>query len=413
MILVRLLWASVFSRKTMALLTCFSIAISMLVLLSVAHIESQVRENFERSVSGVDLIVGSRTSQLNLLLFSIFKIGYPSNNLQWQSYSTIKHSPMVEWVVPISLGDSHQGYGVVGTTEDYFTHIKYAHKQALTFATGHSFKHDFDIVIGSAVAKDLRYDLGKQIVLSHGAGKVSFSQHKAHPFTVVGILAASGTPMDRAIYIPIQSVDILHNVNTPIKADGHKLHGVETVNQPELSALLLGAKSRVAVLSLQRELSQFKAEPLSAILPALALRELWQMLSAVEISLRVISILVLCAALIGMTTMLLASMRERQQELAVLRALGARPWLILLLVEAEALLLTLFGCLMGYVMLCIGLVLLEPVLLREYSFSLSAYPDVSTFISYLVIATLLAMTLALIPALGAYKKSLQSGLSFR
>jgi len=413
MMLVKLLWASVFSRKTMALLTGFSIAISMLVLLSVAHIESQVRENFERSVSGVDLIVGSRTSQLNLLLFSIFKIGFPSNNVQWQSYSTIKQNPMVEWAVPISLGDSHQGYGVVGTTEDYFTHIKYANKQTLKFAQGHSFKHDFDIVIGSAVAKDLLYELGKQIILSHGAGKVSFSQHKAHPFTVVGILAASGTPMDRAIYIPIQSVDILHNVKTSIKPDGHELHGIEAFNQPELSALLLGAKSRVAVLSLQRELSQFKAEPLTAILPALALRELWQMLSTVEISLRVISILVLCAALIGMTTMLLASMRERQQELAVLRALGARPWLILLLVEAEAVLLTLFGGVMGYAFLCIGLVVLEPVLLREYSFSLSSYPEVSSFMLYLAMAVLLAMALALVPAVSAYKKSLQSGLSFR
>ena len=415
MMLFRLLWASIFARKTMALLTCFSIGISLLVLLSVGHIESQLKLNFERSVSGVDLIVGSRTSQLNLLLFSIFKVGYPSNNLQWNSYLTITADPMVEWAVPISLGDSHQGFGVVGTTTDYFTHIKYGDKQALEFASGQSFKQDSDVVIGAAVANDLAYDIGKQIVLAHGAGKVSFTQHKNHPFTVVGILKPSGTPMDRAIYIPIESVDILHNTTSQKHQheDVQHHHDESDIEHgPQLSALFVGATSPLAVLSLQRKISQFEQEPLTAILPGIALRELWHMLSAVEISLRVISILVLFAALIGMTTMLLASMRERQHELSVLRALGARPWLILLLVEAEALLLTFLGAVMGYAMLSFGLTLLAPLLLREFSFSLSAYPDVTIFMSYPAMALLVAMLLALIPAISAYKTSLQRGLSF-
>jgi putative ABC transport system permease protein len=136
------------------------------------------------------------------------------------------------------------------------------------------------------------------------------------------------------------------------------------------------------------------------------------MMSVVEISLKAISILVLLAAMIGMTTMLLASMRERRQELSVLRALGARPWLILLLVEAEAVLLTLVGGLMGYIMLCLGLILLAPLLLQEYSFNLSTYPELGMFAGYLLMALLLAMVLSLIPAISAYLKSLKSGLSF-
>ena len=406
--LMRLIVASIVARKTMALLTCFSIAISMLVLLSVAHIETQVRHNFERSVSGVDLIVGSRTSQLNLLLFSIFKIGYPSNNLQWQSFATIKANPQVDWAVPISMGDSHQGYGVVGTTQDYFSQLKYADKQPLVFVTGKYFENDFDVVLGSSVAKELDYALGYEIVLAHGAGKVSFTQHKQHPFAVVGVLKATGTPIDRSIYIPIQSVEILHNPGA--HQNEHEAEHADT-NQT-LSAVIVGAKNRVAILSLQRSLSQFEAEPLTAIIPGLALRELWQMMSTVELSLRVISILVLFASLIGMTTMLLASMRERRHELSVLRALGARPWLILLLVEGEALLLTFVGCILAYVLLCSGLYLLEPVLLSKYSFSLQVYPDGTLFTNYVLLALVLAMLLALLPAISAYTKSLKSGLSF-
>jgi putative ABC transport system permease protein len=416
MMLFKLLWASVLSRKAMAILTCFSIAISMLVLLSVAHIEVQVRQNFERSVSGVDLIVGSRTSQLNLLLFSIFKMGYPSNNLQGHSFSIISANPMVEWAVPIALGDSHQGYGVVGTTPDYFSHLKYADKQALVFGAGQSFKTNFQVVLGAAAAKALAYTLGDNIVLAHGAGRVSFTHHTEHPFTVVGLLKPTGTPMDRSIYIPIQSVEILHNKISAQHSESADLQTEHELDEDphiqQLSAVLVGAKSRIAILSLQREISQFEQEPLTAILPGLVLRELWQMMSVVEISLSVVSILVLFAALIGMTTMLLASMRERRQELSILRALGAKPWLILLLVEAEALLLTLLGCVMGYAMLCLGLILLEPMLLQTYSFNLNPYPDIRLFMAYSLMALLLAMLLALFPAISAYFKSLRSGLSF-
>ena len=412
--------ASLFSRKPMVFLTCFSIAISMLVLASVAHIESQVRQNFERSVSGVDLIVGSRTSQLNLLLFSIFRLGNPSNNMAWQSFAELASNKQVSWAVPIVLGDSHQGYAVVGTTLDYFEHVKFAQQDKLSLQEGKLFMHNEQLVLGATVARDLGYQLQDEIVLSHGAGKVSFSQHKNHPFTIVGILNATGTPMDRAIYMPIEAVDSLHGSGSSKQdshAHGHEYDGVQEhhnhAEHPQaISAALVGVNSKIALLSLQRIVSQNKTEPLTAILPNVALHELWQMMSVVELSLKVIAVLVLFASLIGMTTMLLASMRERQRELSVLRALGARPWVLIWLVEVEALLITLLGCILGYVFLSLGLTCLQPVLLHHYAFNIARFPEPLTFLGFTGLALGLAGMLALIPALLSYKKSLSGGLRF-
>ncbi len=407
--LLNLVWASLWSRRVMAILTCTSIAISMLVLIGVEHLRAEVKNNFERTVSGVDLIVGSRTSGINLLLFSVFKIGNPSNNIQWKSYQDIVNNRQVAWSVPLSMGDSHQGFSVIGTTDDYFEYFKYGDKQTISFGQGEPFKRLYEVVLGADVAKNLGYSLDQSLVMSHGTGKVSFTHHDDHPFRVVGILESTGTPADQSLYIPLQSIDILHqtqHVHDELLSE--VLLG--KTHQPQLSAFLLGSKSKIGVLRLQRDINQYKQEPLSAILPALALRELWQIVGAVEISLRVISWLILSTALICMTTMLLASMKERERELAVLRALGAKAHIIILLIGAEALLLTLLGALAGYVLVTVGLLLGQPLLEQHFALYISPYVNLVAVGRFFLIAAGAAVLLSFIPAIFAYKKSLLSGL---
>jgi putative ABC transport system permease protein len=307
------------------------------------------------------------------------------------------------------MGDSHQGFSVIGTTQDYFTHFKYANKQSISFKQGDSFKHLFDVVLGAEVAKTLGYKLGEPIVMSHGTGKVSFTHHDDHPFNVVGILQATGTPADQSLYIPLQSIDILHQTQ-------HVHDGLLSDNplgkkyQPQLSAFLLGAKNKIAVLQLQRVINQSKTEPLSAIMPVIALRELWQIVGAIEVSLQVISWLILVTALMGMTTMLLASMKERERELAILRALGASASIVILLIICEALMLTTIGAVMGYMFISIGLVLTQPMLEANFALYISTYVDVTTAGKFYLFSAVAAVVLSFVPALMAYKKSLNNGL---
>jgi putative ABC transport system permease protein len=407
--LLKLVLASLWSRRAMAILTCTSIAISMLVLIGVEHLRAEVKNNFERTVSGVDLIVGSRTSGINLLLFSVFKIGNPRNNLQWQSYQDIANRNQVAWSVPLSMGDSHQGFSVIGTTGGYFEYFKYGDKQDISFMQGKSFKRLYEVVLGADVAKSLGYKMNQSLVMSHGTGKVSFTHHDDHPFKVVGILNPTGTPADQSLYIPLQSIDILHqtqHIHDELLTDvplGEKY-------QPQLSAFLLGSKNKIAVLRLQRDINQFTEEPLSAILPALALRELWQIVGAVEISLRIISWLILATALICMTTMLLASMKERERELAVLRALGAKAHIIILLIGTEALLLTILGSLAGYLLVTVGLLFGQPLIEYHFALYINPYVNLASVGQFFLIAACAAILLSFIPAVLAYKKSLLSGL---
>ncbi|WP_339720007.1 ABC transporter permease [uncultured Paraglaciecola sp.] len=407
--LFKLVLASLWSRRVMAMLTCTSIAISIFVLIGVEHLRLEVKNNFERTVSGVDLIVGSRTSGVNLLLFSVFKIGNPSNNIQWKTYIDIKNKNQVAWSVPLSMGDSHQGFSVIGTTDDYFEYFKFGNKQPITFAQGEPFKRLYEVVLGADIAKKLAYHLNQSLVMSHGTGQVSFTHHDDHPFKVVGILAPTGTPADQSLYIPLQSIDILHQ-KQPIHDEWLTEVPLGEAFQPELSAFLLGSKSKIGVLRLQRDINQFKQEPLSAILPALALRELWKIVGAVEISLRIISWLILATALICMTTMLLASMKERERELAVLRALGAKAHIIMLLIGAEALMLTLFGSFAGYLLVTVGLLLGQPILEQHFALYISPMVDLAAVGRFFVIAAVAAVLLSFIPAVLAYKNSLLSGL---
>lgn len=408
--LLKLVLASLWSRRVMAILTCTSIAISMLVLIGVEHLRTEVKNNFERTVSGVDLIVGGRTSGINLLLFSVFKIGNPSNNIQWESYQDIINNKQVAWSVPISMGDSHKGFSVIGTTDDYFEYFKYADKQKITFVQGESFTRLYEVVLGADVAKKLGYTLDQSLVMSHGTGKVSFTHHDDHSFKVVGILKSTGTPADQSLYIPLQGIDILHN-----KQDIHNELLVDLPlgksYQPQLSAFLVGSKSKIAILQLQRNINHYGQEPLSAILPTLALRELWQIVGTVEISLMVISWLILATALICMTTMLLASMKERERELAVLRALGANAYIIILLVGAEALLLTLIGALTGYLLVTVGLLFGQALLEQHFALYIQPYADAATVGYYFLIAASGAIVLSFVPAFIAYKKSLMASLN--
>ena len=129
--------------------------------MGVEHIRSQSKQSFNSTVSGVDLIVGARTGSLNLLLYSVFRLGSPTNNIDWETYQQISYNAKVAWSIPISLGDSHKGFRVMGTTTDYFKYFSYGKKRQLEFSRGKPFEHVFDVVLGAQVAKKLGYQLGR------------------------------------------------------------------------------------------------------------------------------------------------------------------------------------------------------------------------------------------------------------
>lgn len=416
--LIRLAAKSLSNRAGTALLVVLSMALSVALLLGVERLRDQVRDSFASTISGVDLIVGARSGPLNLLLYSVFRIGEPTANVSWKSVEWIATQPQVDWVVPLSLGDSHRGFAVLGTTTDYFDHYRYARDRSLQFAHGERFDDLFDAVVGANVAQQLGYQLGEQIILAHGGGKVSLMDHADKPFRVVGILAATGTPVDNTVHVSLQAIEAIH-------ADwlaGAPLPGMqltaEQVRQRDLqpravTALMVGLKSRVAVFHVQRAINTSADEPLLAIIPGVALQQLWQMMALAENALALVAWMVVLVALVVMLTALLTALNERRREMAILRAVGARPWQIFALVIGEGLLLTFLGVAAGALLLQLGSALAAPWLSARLGLTLALSAPVAKEFALVGVVVLAGLLAGLWPAWRAYRQSLVDGLGMR
>jgi len=408
---IKLAIKSLLQRRISVLLTVMMIAVSVFVLLSVDMIRYQAKDSFGKTVSGVDLLVGARTGQLNLLLYSVFHIGHATNNISRSSYEAIANHPKVSWTIPMSMGDSHRGYRVLGTTGDLFEFFHYGEQQALSFSEGRAFDHIYDAVIGSEVAKRLGYQLGEKLVLSHGVAKTSFSRHDDKPFTVSGILRATGTPIDQSVFVSLQAIEAIHSgwqhgVKLPVKPSQVEKGDTNSLQPISMTAMMVGLKSKFATFDVQHYINTYAAEPLTAILPAATLMDLWQMLGRAEQILLLISGLVLAGALLGMSNMLLVSIRERQHELAILRVVGASPWVILLLIQLEAMLLVGLGVLLALLSLWVIVQSGRDYIVNEYGLLLNEQPfnnDIVIDIAWIFLASLVV---TMIPAITAYYRSL-------
>ena len=217
-------YQSLIYRLSVVALAITAVAISVFVLLSVEHVRNEARSSFASTVSNVDLIVGARTGEINLLLLSIFRIGNPTANISWESVEEISEQPNVEWTVPISLGDSHKNFRVVGTSAEFFDRYKYGQSEPLVFKNGERFTNTLDVVVGAHVATDLAYGLGDELVLSHGMADTSFTHHDQVTFAVSGVLATTGTPVDNALFVSLEAIEAIHTDEDSEHHDAHADH---------------------------------------------------------------------------------------------------------------------------------------------------------------------------------------------
>ncbi len=410
-----LTFRSLLNRKTTVALTLLSIALSVTLLLGVQHIRKEAKDSFANTVSGTDLIVGARSGSVQLLLYSVFHIGNATNNISWDSYQKIAQASQVAWTIPLSLGDSHRGYRVLGTNQDFFTHFKYGRKQSLALVEGGPFKGVYDAVLGSEVATKLGYNLGDEIVLAHGGGKVSFAMHANKPFTVVGILAPTGTPVDRTVHVSLEGIEAIHI--------GWQETGRSTVSAEEaldydlsprlITAALVSLKSRIGVFALQRSVNEYNQEPLLAILPGVALQELWGLMGVAETALLAISAFVVVTGLLGMLTVIWSGLNERRREMAILRSVGARPYHILALLLLEAGFLSAVGVVVGVVLLLAILLVAQPVIESATGLQISLQFLTATNLWILLAVVMSGILVGLVPALKAYRLSVADGMTVR
>lgn len=413
---------SAWNRRYTLLYTVVSIALATLLLTAIDRIRQDVRTSFEESVSGTDLLVGSRASPLQLLLYAVFHVGEASQNMLWTSAERIAAMPSVAWTIPLSLGDTHRGFPVLATSAAYFQHFRYGDGAALRLASGRPFDSVFEAVLGSEVAHKTGYRLGQEIVLTHGAGAMLGAEHADKPFTVVGILAATGTPVDRTVHIGLDGMEAIHldwQAGAPLPGFSIPASLVRKfdLTPKSITALLVGLKQRAAVFGVQRQLAAFADEPLMGVMPGVALDQLWEVLGQAERALLLISWLVALVSIGSLVAVVLAGLDARRRELAILRSVGARPRELLLLLALEGFVVTLLGVALGVCLLLLALGCGAPLLEAHYGIALTglrtdkaAVLDLLRMCAWVLSAGSVA---SLIPGWRAYSLSLSDGLTPR
>ena len=413
--LLSLAFASAWNRRTTLGLMAVSIALSVMLLLGVEQLRTQAKQSFSQSISGTDLVAGARTSPIQLMLYAVFRLGDATHNIRWSSFQAIAEHPAVAWAVPISLGDSHRGFAVVGTNTAYFEHFQYGDHRLLTFVEGKPFADIFDAVIGADVAEQLGYHVGHSIVLNHGAKGLGLAEHTDKPFKVSGILERTGLPVDRSVHVRLEAIEAIHldwQGGAPMPGVSIPAEYVRKFDlvPKEITAVLIGLKSRAGVFQMQRFINQYKGEPLLAVLPGVALDELWSIVSIVEKSLLAISALVVAVGLSGLVAVVLAGLGERRRELAILRSVGAGPRVVFMLLAIEGLMVVTAGALLGVLGLTVLGLFAAPVLETHLGISYSAGMLSAEAWRLLLLVMTTGFLVSLIPGYRAYRMSLADGL---
>lgn len=411
---------SLLSRKWTSVLTVVSIALSSSLLLSVEKTRRASEDGFTQSVSQVDLLVGARTGPMSLILFTVFNMGNPTANVSWKTYQKIRQHPAVDWTIPFSMGDGHRGFRVVGTDQNFYGHYQFRGQKRIELSEGTTGSSQFDVVLGSSVARELKYKLGQKVVIDHGVTKgESFHHHDENPFQVAGILKPTGTSVDRSLFVTLEALESIH-LEEKERESGHSAHkdhehdhdhDHEKIEIEAITSFFLRTKNRIETLGLQREINTMKDEPLTAIIPTQTLSEIWRSLGYVEQVLRLVSWLVVSVGLVAMLIALLTSLNERRREMSILRAVGASPQLIFTLLIIESFFLTVVGVIAGLFVHFALFGFLENWIGQEFGFYFSGPLLTWSEIGPLLLMIVLGSVIGAIPAIRAMRSVLKDGLT--
>lgn len=417
-LLLRLAVLSAWNRRYPLGLALLAIVLSSTLLFGIERLRQDVRASFAQSVSGTDLIVGTRGSPLQLMLYTVFRLGEPSGTMRWSSAKALARHPDVAWTIPIALGDSHRGFPVIGTNADYFAHFKYGAGHPLRVKDGQPFAQLFETVLGAEVAERLGYRVGDRLVLAHGSGVLGLAEHADKPFVVSGILARTGTPVDRSVHIGLEAMEAIHldwQGGAPLPGLNIPAEYVRKfdLTPKAVTAVLIGLKSRSAVFAMQREISRWPDEALTAALPAVALDELWHLLDNGEQALRLVSALAMVSGLAGMVAVVLAGLDQRRRELSILRSVGAAPRHLFTLLALEGIGLTLLGTLLGIALQGTLTVLGGGWLEARYGIAPSLFSASSEELTLFAAIVAAGGIASLLPGYRAYRLSLSDGLTPR
>ncbi len=410
-ILLNIAYNSLLSRKVTVFLTIISITISLTLFLSIEKLRLGAKQSFFGSISSSDLILGAKSGKIQLLLYSMFQIGSPTNNISWETYKDISDKDDIDWIVPISLGDSHKQFRVMGTTDEYFKNFKYKKNKSLVFKDGNSFNNLLDVVIGSDVARALNYNIKDKIIIAHGIASNSF--HDEFPFQISGILKKTGTSVDRLVIVSLDALEAIHvdwKSGRNIKSSINKDISSNSLVPKEITAAIIKIKSPIKLFQFQREVNRYNKEPIQVIIPGIVLNQLWNIISVTENIMRIISLMVIITALIGMVAILYSTLNERIKEMSLLRIVGGSPQVIFTLLILESFFISCISVVCSILLLNIFMLGFYPILDNMFGIFIEYTFLTIENVIMLICVIFISCFVSLFPSLKVFKSSIYNDI---
>ncbi|MGA0163208.1 MAG: ABC transporter permease [Bdellovibrionota bacterium] len=330
-----LFWAlkSIWVRRALYLWVLVSFALSSALIFFSLQFRNSVQKSFSGGASGVDLVIGAKTSEFNLVMFSLFNLGLPTANITLEDFILLEDSKDVEWAIPLVKGDSFKSFSVIGTNEKFFEHFRDASKNPLKMSEGDWFSLEVEAVLGAEVAKATGLKLGEEVIVSHGLQNQSIEDHHDHPFQVIGILEPTGTAADRSVFVDLRAMG--------------DLHGQSSENL-SISSALVKMKSRATILNFRNRINSESSSQLVAAMPGQVLQEFWKSFRFLPEAINLLAIIVLIIAFSSFFTLLMLLLRMRRQEIAIFKSLGMSRFSLMILFMSESTLVCLLGAFVGW-----------------------------------------------------------------
>jgi len=423
----RLGWRNLKSNPLNTLLSLLLMTFGVGVISLLLLLNNQIEQQLQSNLRGIDMVVGAKGSPLQLILSSVYHIDNPTGNIPYKEANKLDKNPLVDFTIPLSFGDSYNGYRIVGTTHQYTELYEVSLKE------GRLWNRSLEVVLGSTVAEIHQLKIGDTFYGTHGlveGGHV----HDDYAYEVVGILKPSYSTLDQLILTKSESVWKVHNHQSieeehdhhTCDHDDHDHHTcnhdnhdhehdeivAETYSIPEdamITALLVKFKSPVGFIQLPRKVNETTS--LQAAVPALEISRLTSLLGFGVQTINTIAFIIIIVSGLSIFISLYNSLKKRRYELALMRVHGATKWQLVKLVLQEGMILSVLGAIFGLLISRITLFSMSLFVEHKYAVNSFQFNLISEEIWLIPIALVIGFIASLIPTIQTYNINIPKTLS--
>ncbi|MEA5137603.1 ABC transporter permease [Arcicella rigui] len=405
--LLKISWSNLKDKPLTSFLSILLMALGIAIISLLLLAGKQLEEKFTRNVAGIDMVVGAKGSPLQLILASIYQIDAPTGNISLEEASRLTRNPLVKSAIPLSMGDSYQGYRIVGTNEKYLQHFE------AEYEAGKVFSGAMEMVVGSKVAKNLELKVGDTFASQHGYDKEG-DVHEEKKFKVVGILKNTNSVLDQLMVTPLESVwavhDSHHEEEAGKGANALKLLEEDTSTDEEhhheeeakeITSMLIKFRNPAMGMMMARSINQNTT--LQTASPAIEINRLFALMGFGIDTLKIIALVIIIVSGLSVFVSLYNSLKERKYEMALMLSMGASRTKLFFLLLLEGLIISTIGYVFGVALSRLGLWLMSKNVEQNFHYDFNVLSLLTEEFWLFLGALFIGLLAAAIPSLGIYK----------